>query len=204
MLLFVLKFPLIWGSKGIKPLFSWQLGFLFEWVRVFCIKVDDNRSLGILTWKGTCPFHTPYGSCNCDSVPWVAVVVIQSAIQWALMGWRHLHPPPNACDPVEIHFHYMLPEVFLSSVDVVVDVHGRSHNFLLIHPREVLLALCWVIARPLSILGIFSQSLSSGVGLTGVWLVHQSCAWQTPTNKGMPVSDVMRNRLQWRMCDCPH
>ena len=31
----------------------------------------------------------------------------------ALTGWRHLHPLPNTCDPVDIHFHYTLPEVFI-------------------------------------------------------------------------------------------
>ena len=30
----------------------------------------------------------------------------------ASTGWRHLHPPPNTHDPVDIHFHYTLPEVF--------------------------------------------------------------------------------------------
>ena len=37
-----------------------------------------------------------------------------------------------------------------SSVDALVDVHGRSHNFLLFHPREALLVGHWVTALPLS------------------------------------------------------
>ena len=37
----------------------------------------------------------------------------------------------------------------LSSVDALADVHGRSCNFPLIHPREVLLARHWVSAWPL-------------------------------------------------------
>ena len=30
----------------------------------------------------------------------------------ALTGWRYLHPLPNACNPVDIHFNSTLPEVF--------------------------------------------------------------------------------------------
>ena len=39
------------------------------------------------------------------------MVVIQSAIPWHLQAETSI-PLPNAHDPVDIHFHYMLPEVF--------------------------------------------------------------------------------------------
>ena len=92
-----------------------------------------------------------------------------------------------------------------SSVDAPVDIHRRSHSFPLIHPREVFLAWHWVISRPLSSHGVVSMSLPLGVGLTGVDLVHLSCAWWTPTHKGMPVSDTTRRSQLWcKMCDCLH
>ena len=39
------------------------------------------------------------------------MVVIQSAMQWNLWAETAI-PLPNACNPVDIHTHYMLPEVF--------------------------------------------------------------------------------------------
>ena len=78
-----------------------------------------------------------------------------------------------------------------SSVDAPVDIHGRSHSFPFIHPREVFLTWCWVIARSLSSCGTVSLSLPLGVGLTGVGLVHLSHTWWTPAHKGTPASDAM-------------
>ena len=47
---------------------------------------------------------------------------------------------PKAHVPVDVYIHVTLPVVFTpSSVDAPVDIHSRSHNFPLIHPREVLL-----------------------------------------------------------------
>ena len=87
-------------------------------------------------------------------------------------------------------------------MDTLADIHGRSHSFLFIHPREVFLAWCWVIARPLSSFGIALLSFPPGVGLTGVGLVHLSHTWQTPMCKGTPASDAMRrSQLQCRMCE---
>ena len=53
----------------------------------------------------------PQCSCYHDSVPWVVLAVIQSAIQWHLQAQTSI-PLPNEHDPVHIHSHYMLPEVF--------------------------------------------------------------------------------------------
>ena len=92
-----------------------------------------------------------------------------------------------------------------SSVDALVDIHGRSHNFPLIHPREVLLAGHWVTALPLLSCGIIICSLPSEVCLHEVGLVHLSHAWWTPIHKGMPTTDAMRrSQLWWRMHDLPH
>ena len=54
-----------------------------------------------------------------------------------------------------------------SSVDAAADIHMRWCSLPLIHPREVLLAWCWVITRPLSSHGVVFLSLPPGVVLTG-------------------------------------
>ena len=97
--------------EGIKPPLCWWQGSLYDWVGVFCIKVGDNGSLKNLTWWAAFPFHTPQWSCHCDSVLWVVMAAIQSAIWWHLQAETSI-PLPNACDPVDIHTHYTLPEVF--------------------------------------------------------------------------------------------
>ena len=89
-------------------------------------------------------------------------------------------------------------------MDALADVHRRSYSFPFIHPREVFLAWCWLIARPLSSCGIVSLSFPSGVGLTWVELVYLSCTWQTPVHKGVPTSDtIRRGQLQCRVHEHP-
>ena len=156
------------------------------------------------TWHG--------GVHTCFISPMVLLLWLSSmSISWELFshpmastGWDMLSLHQTH---VDIHSHYMLPRVFTqSSVDAPVNVHRKSHSFPLIHPREVFLAWCWVITRLLSSHGMVSHGiLPLGVGLTGVGLVHLSNTWQTPTHKGMPVSDTTRrSQLQCRMHDCPH
>ena len=71
--------------------------------------------------------------------------------------------------PCPLHITWSL---HLSSVDAPVDVHGRSHSFPLIHPREVFLAWHWVDIRPPSSCCVVLLSLPLGVGLTGVgWFI---------------------------------
>ena len=153
--------------------------------------------------EGCTPITYPQWSCCHDSVPRVVMVVIQSTIWWHLWA-RDIYPSAKctwSCrHPLPLHITWSLHP---SSVDALVDIHGRSHTFPLIHPREVFLAWWWVITQPLSSCGIISLSLPLGVGLTGVGLVHLSHAWWTPTHRGTPVSDAMRRSQLWcRMCDC--
>ena len=61
---------------------------LIEW-KYFCIKVDDNRSLKNLTWSS-----------------------VFSQLSNGIYELRCLSLLPNACDPVDIHSHYTLLEVF--------------------------------------------------------------------------------------------
>ena len=110
-------------------------------------------------------------------------------------------------DPVDIHFHYMLPEVFTHpQMDTLVDVHGRSHSFLLIHPREVLLAWHWVIARPLSSHGIVLLSLPLGSGLNwGGTGISVPCLVDTHTQGNTSFwCDEGGSQLWCRMHDCTH
>ena len=158
-----------------------------------------------LDTEGYLPVPYPLWSCNHDSVPWVVMAAIQSTLWWHWQAgdiYTSAKCMQSCRHPLLLHVTWSLHP---SSVEALVDIHRRSHNFPLIHPREVLLAWHWVTARPLSSHSVISLSLLLGVGLTGMGLVHQSCAWQTPTHKGMPVSDMMRrSQFCWRMCDCLH
>ena len=158
------------------------------------------------TWHREVHTHfTPFfWSCYHDSVLWVVVAVIQSTSWWHLQAVTSL-PPPNICNPADIaHPLHITWSLHLSSVDAPVDVHSISCSFLLIYPREVCLAWCWVITRQLFSHGIFLLSLPLGAGSTGVGLVHLSYAWWTPTHRETTVSGVMRRSLLWwRIHDCP-
>ena len=137
----------------------------------------------------------PQWSCYHNTIMWAVMVVGQSTIHWHL--WADVYPSTRctwACQsfcprrqPCPLHITW---NHHPSSVDVPVDIHGRSCSFPFICPRKFFLAWCWVIARPLSSCGIVLLSLPPGVGLTGVWLVHLSCTWQTTMHKGTPASDA--------------
>ena len=111
--------------------------------------------------------YIPQWSCCHDSVLWVVMTVVWSAIQWHLWA-RDIYPSIKhtwSCrHPLPLHVTWSLHP---SSAYASADIHGRSCSFPLIHPREVFLAWCWVITRPLSSHGVFSLSLPLGVGLTG-------------------------------------
>ena len=71
--------------------------------------------------------------------------------------------------------HHLTQGLHPSSVDALVDIHSRSHNFLLIHPREAFLVGHWVTALPLFSWDIIFLSPLVEVVLCGVGLVHLSC-----------------------------
>ena len=130
----------------------------------------------------------PKGSCYHIPVMWTVMVVIQSAICWHL--WVDVYPSTKhmwSCQSFCQQRHPWLLHIAWnhhpSSLDALADIHERSHGFPFIHPWEVFLAWCWVIARPLSSCGIVSLSLPLGVGLTGVGLVHLTHAWWMPMHK---------------------
>ena len=148
-------------------------------------------------------------SCYHDPVLWAVVVVIQSAVQWHL--WADIYPSTKhmwSCQPFcqwrHPHPLHVTWNLHPSSMDALVDIHGRNHSFPLIHPREVFLAQHWVVTRPSSSSGVVLLLVPPEVGWTGVGLVHLSHTWWTPIHKGMPVSDnTRRSQLQYRMHECP-
>ena len=120
-----------------------------------------------LDLKGCIPVTYPQWSCCCDSVPWVAWQSF-SLLSDGIYGLETSIPLPNACDPVDIQFHYTLPEVFTHpqwmlwwmSMGKVVASHWST--------REVFLAWCWVITRPLSSCGSLAVTpLRSGLNWGG-------------------------------------
>ena len=185
------------------PLYGWQ-GSLFVWVGVFHIREVDICSSHLLTWRGTYLLHPP-------------CLVLLTMTQFC--EWSH-QSQGSLSNGIYGHRHHSLSQmhVFLlmstamshylwsypSSVDALVDVYGRSHNFLLIHPREVLLAGCWVTALPIFSCGVISVSPPVEVGLHGVGLVLLSHAWQMPIHKGMSTSDATRSQFWWRIHDLLH
>ena len=111
-------------------------------------------------WHGGVYTHfIPQWSCYCVPVLWAVMVVIQSAICWYLQVDIS---PFTKCKwacwsfcqgryPQPLHIAWNLHP---TSVHVLADVHRRSHSFPLIHPRQISLTWCWVMARPSSSCGI--------------------------------------------------
>ena len=152
--------------------------------------------------EGVLTHYTPKsGLVNHDPVPWVVASVLRFTIQWHLWVVM-LFPQPNThVPPWHLQPCHSTCGLHPSSVDALVDVHGRSHNLPLIHPREVLLVGHWVATLPMFSCGIISVSPPVEVGLHGVGLVHLFHAWWMPIHKGTPTSDAMRRSwFWWRMC----
>ena len=107
-------------------------------------------------------------------------------------------PPPNACDPVDIHFHCMLPEIF---------THPQCRLWWMSMGKVI--ASCWSTLGKSSwpdagwLLDHYLLMAYSCCGLNWVGLVHLSCVWQTTTHKGKPVCGARRNsQLQCRIHHC--
>ena len=195
----------LWMSWGNKATLTLAAGVPLQMSRNIPHQGGWQQVVKKLDMEGCIRVTYPQWSCCHDSVLWVVVAVIQSAIWchlWAEDVYHSAKCMQSCRHPLPQHITLSLHP---STVDAPVDINGRSHSFPLIHPREVILAWCWVITRPLSSCGVFLLSLPLGVGLTGVGLVHLFHAWWTPTHKGMPLSDITRRSQLWcKMCDCLH
>ena len=159
----------------------------------------------LLTWGLLTHFTPPCFVWPC--LPW------PSSMSDHLCCWVHYLPVSMGTDIIPsalcmcsfwgLQPHHITWGLHPSSVDALVDVHGRSCNFPFIHPREALLLGHWVTALPSFSCGIHFISPPTEVVLHGVGLVHLFHAWQLPIHKGMPTPDTTRSWFQWRTCDFP-
>ena len=199
----VLVFLLLWwSSHSVQWVYK---GSLFMWVGVLYVREEDAGSSILLTWKGTYPLQPPLGLAKLWPSSMSSCVGHEVHHLMASTGKDIIPSAKCTCSFQYLCLLHITWCLHPSSVDALADIHGRSHNFLLIHPREVLLTKHWVTTWPLLSCGDTTSSLPSEVGLCGVGLVHLSHAWWTPVHKGMPTSDMMRRRqFGWRMCEHLH
>ena len=157
-----------------------------------------------LDTEGCVPITYPQWSCCCDSVLWVIMLVIQSTIQWRL--WAGDVYPSTKCTwscrhPLPLHITWSLHP---SSVDALADVHGRSHNFPLIHQGSLsglmlgdhhttILSWCILVVTP------FGSGLNWGGAGTSV-----PCLADTHTQGNTSFWCNEKSQLWCRMCDCLH
>ena len=184
------------------PLYGWQ-GSLFWWVGVYCIREVDRHCHS--SWHGgTYPFHSPLFVWPCHPWPSLGSGHIQHGVLYlpASMGIDIIPSVLCTYSFQCLQLCHFTCGLHPSSVDAPVDVHGRSCNFPLIHPREPLLVGPQVTTLPLFSCGIHFVSSPTEVVLCRVGLIHLSCVWQVPVHKGTPTSDVTRRGWFWcRMCD---
>ena len=182
------------------PLYRWQ-GSLFWWVEVFCMRAV-RQALSFLLTLGVLTHFTSPSFC-------LALPTMTQFHEWSHSLWGSLSASINrhwCCSLCLLHMFFLRSAAashFLRSspvfCDAPVDIHGWSHNFPFIHPREALLVGHWVTTLPLFSCGIHFISPPTEVFLHGVGLVHLSHAWWLPLHKGMPTCDVMRrSQFQWR------
>ena len=192
--------------EGIKPpLYRWQRS-LFWWVGIFCIREVDRHCHS--SWHGG---YLPISLPPCSvwpCLPW------PSSLSGHIYHGVHYLPASTDIDIIPstlcmcsfqgLQPHHVTWGLHPSSVDALVDVHGRSCNFPFFHPREALLVGCWVTTLPLFSCGIHFISPPTKIVLHRVGLVHLSHVWQLPIYKGTPTSDAMRRSwFQWRTHDLP-
>ena len=197
---------LVASLQGMMPPVYMQWRSLFRWVGTFHIREADY--IVLLSDMGvTYPFHSPQFVWPC--LPWPSSMIgciplgVHNLI--ASMGIDVIASALHICSFWSLQPNHITCDLHPSSVDALVEVHGRSHNFPFFHPKEALLVGHWVTALPISSCGILFFPPSTEVVLRGVGLVHLFCVWQLPIHKGMPISDATRrSQFWWRTCDCLH
>ena len=179
-------------QQGYKATFWLWQGSLFDWVGVLHVREEDASSSILMTQRYL--LHPPFWSCK----PWPSSMrsCVGHGVHhlMASMGGDIIPSAKHMCSFQCLHPLHSTWSLHPSSVDAPTDFYGRSHNFPLIHSKEVLLAGHWVITQPLLSCGIITSSLLSEVGLHGVGLVHLSHAWRhLYTREYQPLT-------QWEVC----
>ena len=152
---------MLWLS--ILVCFSWgydatllrQWGSLFKWVGAFCIREVDDFVL--LSDMGVnFPFHCPHFLWPCLKWPSSMIGCIPVGVHYppASTGIDIIPAALCMCSFQSLQPSHITCGLHPSSVDTLVDVHGRSCNFPFFHPREALLVGHQVTTLPLSSCGI--------------------------------------------------
>ena len=136
------------------PLYRW-LGSLFRWVGAFHIRRADYWVL--LSDTGiTYLFHSPHFTWPC--LPWPSSMIghIPLGVHYppASMGIDVIPSTLHMCSFQSLQPNHITCGLHPSSVDALVDIHRRSHNFPFFHPRETLLAGHQMTTLPLSSYGV--------------------------------------------------
>ena len=188
--LWLLLILVLWGYKA-TPLWAVRVPLcvggctLHQGGRCLLVPLPDT--------EGYLPITSPmFSLANHDPVLWVVTLVSRFTIQLCIYEqWHHSLSQMHICPLWCLQPCHVTCGLHPSSVDAPMDIHGRSCNFLLIHPREVLLAGHWVTALPIFSCGIISSFTSCGGGLAwgdaGTPVLY---AWQMPIYKGMPTPEV--------------
>ena len=127
-----------------------DMGVLTHFTPPFCLALSTMTQFGEWSHSRSGSLSPSINRHQCHSLCLTYMFLPRSA---AMSPYCGLHPSP---------------------VDAPVDIHGRSHSFLLIHPREALLVGHQVTTLPLFSCGVHFISPPTEVVLCGVGLVHLS------------------------------
>ena len=117
------------------PLYRWW-GSFFRWVGAFHIREADDFVL-LSNMGVTYPFHSPHFVWPC--LPWPSSVIgcipLGAHYPPASMGIDIIPSALNTCSFWSLQPNHITCGLHPSSVDALVDVHGRSCNFPFFHPK---------------------------------------------------------------------
>ena len=128
------------SMEGMKPpLYGWQ-GSLFWWVGVFCIREVDRHCHS--SWcRGYLPISLPPFVWPCQLWPSSVSGCIQHGVHYlpASMDIDIIPSALHMCSFWGLQPHHLTCGLYPSSVDALVDIHGRSQTSHLSIPGK----LCW-------------------------------------------------------------
>ena len=163
---------LVTSLKGMPPLYRWW-GSLFKWVGAFHVREVDY--IVLLSDMGLLTHFTPaYFVWHCLLWPSSVIGHIPVGVHYlpASMGIDIIPSALCTCSFWGLQPNHVTCGLHPSSVDALVDIHGRSCNFPFFNPREALLVGCQVTTLPFSFCGILFFPPLTQVVLHGVGLVH--------------------------------